>query len=52
MLDVFSYILLGVFIIVGILLMLWCALAVISVTGAVIGAVTQDLFGLFVKKTR
>ncbi|MFJ1429489.1 hypothetical protein ACILE2_01625 [Capnocytophaga canimorsus] len=52
MLDVFSYILLGIFIIVGIAVMLWCALAVISVTGAVIGAVTQNLFGLFVKKTR
>lgn len=52
MLDVLGYILLGIFIIAGILAMLWCAVAVISVTGAVIGTITQDLFGLFAKKTR
>lgn len=51
MLDVLGYILLGFAVILGIIMILWCAVAVISVTGAVIGAVTQDLFGLFAKKT-
>lgn len=52
MLDILSYILLGFTIILGIILMLWCAVAVVSVTSAVIGAITQDLFHLFAKKIR
>lgn len=52
MLDVFGYILLGFVIILGVIIMLWCAMLVISVTGAVIGSITQDLFHLFARKTR